>query len=527
METKRYDRAERLEASRSDEGRYRLLVEAITDYAVYMLDRQGFVSSWNPGAKRFKGYEPEEILGKHFSVFYTGEDQAAGIPAKALEEAAQNGKFENEGWRVRKDGTKFWAYVVIDPIRDDQERLIGFAKITRDLTERRQNELLLEQVREALFQSQKMEAVGRLTGGVAHDFNNLLMVILGSLELLRKRMPQEERLLKLLDNAVEGAQRGASLTQRMLAFSRKQQLNVEAVDIHELVNGMAELLQRTLGPSAHIETRFPLTLTPVRSDKNQLENALLNLMLNSKDAMPDGGTITIGAREALVPAGEGLTPGHYVCLWVEDTGTGMDEETLTRAIEPFFTTKGTGKGTGLGLAMVHGMVTQLGGKLEMRSKEGEGTRVEIWLPAMSEADLQRDKEKAITVVDASLDRPLKIMVVDDDPLVLLNSAAMLEDLGHTVYTAALGHLALEALQRGIQVDLIITDYAMPHMTGMQLAQILADDFPRIRVLLATGYAELSPDQDEEFKMPILHKPFPQAKLASAIATVMSKKAKVI
>ena len=345
------ENSDRYLASQSDDGRYRLLIEAVTDYAIYMLDSKGIVTSWNPGAARFKGYLAKEIIGQHFSRFYTEEDRANGLPALALETARTEGKFEHEGWRVRKDGTRFWAYVVIDPIRGDQGQVVGYAKITRDLTERREAQQRLDQTQEALVQSQKMDAIGQLTGGIAHDFNNLLMAVLGSLELMRKRLPDDPKLHALLENAVQGARRGSTLIQRMLAFARRQDLSQEAVDIPDLVRSMSDLLQRSLGPSIEIHTHFPLMLAPAFTDSNQLEMALLNLTVNARDALPNGGAIIIAASEETITDQSRLTlaPGNYVRLSVQDTGNGMDAETLRRATEPFFTTKGPGKGTGLGL----------------------------------------------------------------------------------------------------------------------------------------------------------------------------------
>jgi PAS domain S-box-containing protein len=274
------EHSDRYLASLTVEGRYRLLVEAVTDYAIFMLNASGIVTSWNPGAERLKGYLATEIIGQHFSRFYTPEDQETGLPARALETARREGKFEAEGWRVRKDGSRFWAYVVIDPIRGPSGELIGFAKITRDLSERKAVEQKLEKAREISLQSQKLEAIGQLTGGIAHDFNNLLTAILGSLELLRKRLPNDRRSISLLENAAQGAERGKTLTNRMLAFARNQELKHEVVDVPELVQGMTELLQRSLGSTFKIETRFPLGLKRVMSDANQLEMALLNLAVN-------------------------------------------------------------------------------------------------------------------------------------------------------------------------------------------------------------------------------------------------------
>ena len=366
-------------ALRASQEQFRILVQGVTDYAIFMLDPSGQVSNWNPGAERIKGYAPAEVIGSHFSRFYTPEDRQAGAPERALAIAVAEGRYEQEGWRVRKDGSRFFAHVIIDPIRGDGGELIGFAKITRDVTERRAAQKALDDAREALLQSQKLEAIGQLTGGVAHDFNNLLMAVLGSLELVRKRLPHDPRITPLIDNAMQGAQRGAALTQRMLAFARKQDLKLDPVDVPALVRGMTGLLQRSLGPAMRIETHFPRGLGLVLTDPNQLENALLNLAVNARDAMPDGGAIRIQARpETLGAATEiGLPPGDYVRLTIYDTGHGMDGATLARATEPFFTTKGVGKGTGLGLSMVHGLAEQSGGRMTVRSQVGEGTTVEV------------------------------------------------------------------------------------------------------------------------------------------------------
>ena len=354
-----------------------LLFNSVTDYAIFMLDPDGRVMSWNIGARRIKGYEAQEIIGEHFSRFYTEEDRSANLPIASLETAAREGRVEREGWRVRKDGTRFWANVIVQAIRDGEE-LIGFAKVTRDITEKRAADARLRQ-------AQKMEAIGQFTGGAAHDFSNLLMAISGSLELLRKRLPDDPRMASLLDNAMQASKRGTSLTQRMLAFARRQELKLEAVDIAALVKGMQELLERSVGSAIRIDTRFTRPISCVLTDSNQLETALLNLALNARDAMPSGGTITISAEDVRVSTGHPsqLPPGLYACLLFTDTGQGMDEATLARVTEPFFTTKGVGKGTGLGLAMVDGLCAQSGGKLMLRSRLYQGTTIELWLPATS------------------------------------------------------------------------------------------------------------------------------------------------
>jgi PAS domain S-box-containing protein len=502
-------RAHRPEAAEAE--RFRRLVEAVTDYAIYMLDPSGIVTSWNPGAERIKGYSAAEIVGKSFANFYEPADRTAGIPQRALQTAAREGKFEAEGWRLRKDGTRFWAFVIIDAIYDDDGGLIGFAKITRDLTGRREAQLALERTREALLHSQKIEAIGKLTGGVAHDFNNLLTVVLGSLELLRRYLPKDDpRVTRLLDNAVQGAQRGATLTQRMLAFARRQELDLQSVDLVELTR---DLLQRSLGPQVAIDKRFALDINNVRADPQQLETALLNLAVNARDAMPTGGTLTIAARSATVADDVGLKPGSYVCLSLTDTGEGMDAETLSRATEPFFTTKGTGKGTGLGLSMVHGMVEQLGGKVVLKSTLGEGTIVELWLPVAEQPAQTAAPAPPIAVPVQP--RPLTMLAVDDDFLVLTSARAMLEDLGHTVLATTSGEQALELLDQHEQVDLVITDHAMPKMTGTELAAVIAKRRPGTPIILATGYAELPVGADAGLLR--LSKPYRQEDLAAAIA----------
>ena len=480
-----------------------------------MLSPDGFVTNWNPGAERIKGYRPEEIIGKHFSTFYTPEDRGKGMPAQALETAAREGKFEAEGQRVRKDGSRFWSHVIIDAIRNEQGKLLGFAKITRDVTERKEAQESLDRAREALFQSQKMDAVGQLTGGVAHDFNNLLMAVMGSLELLRKRLPDDPAQLRLLDNAIQGAKRGATLTQRMLSFARRQEMDVHALDVAALVRGMVDLLERTLGKDVEIRTEFPTSLGQAVADNNQLELALLNLCVNARDAMKGGGRIVIAGREENIDLrhASGLPPGKYVCLSVTDSGEGMDKETLARASEPFFTTKGVGKGTGLGLSMVHGMAEQMGGRLSIRSKPGEGTVAEIWLRSATADSPQARPDDAAPEPQRPSGK-LRVLAVDDDRLVLFNTVAMLEDMGHEVVEAGSGAEALELLGKQ-SFDLVITDQSMPRMSGTQLMDAIAQGWPGMKMILATGYAELP--GGVEVKVPRLSKPFNERALKKVLA----------
>lgn len=501
---------------RHSEEQFRRLVQSVEDYAIFMLDTQGLVSSWNSGAQRIKGYTDHEIIGQHFSTFYTLDDRAQRQPERALRVAAETGRFENEGWRLRKDGSSFWAHVVIDRILDDDGEHIGFAKVTRDITNKRDADQALAEAREALFQSQKLEAIGQLTGGVAHDFNNLLMAVLASLELLESHLRDDPRALNLLANAIAGARRGAALTQRMLAFARKQELKPTRVDIKALVQGISGLLQRSAGPTITIDTVFPLTLEHVLVDSNQLELALLNLVMNARDAMPEGGRIIIAARTENVKRGShrsGLPNGAYVCVALTDEGHGMDPVTLQRAMEPFFTTKGVGKGTGLGLSMVHGLAEQSGGRLVMHSEVANGTTAELWLP------MAIDQAEQPTVIEPPAASPvqgegLSILVVDDDPLIAMTMNAVLTDMGHQSYEAHSGKIALELLETGCHVDVIITDYAMPGMTGIQFAQRVKAQWPSVPIILASGYAELPEESSADIIR--LPKPYGRADLVQAI-----------
>ncbi|WP_433771303.1 PAS domain S-box protein [Pseudomonas putida] len=511
------DRKMAEETLKQSEQQFRLLVQSVTDYAIYMLAPDGRVSNWNPGAQRIKGYLPEEVIGQHFSMFYTPEDRAAHEPQRTLDVAVREGRFENKGWRLRKDGTRFLAHVVVDPIWGETGTLLGFAKITRDITETAQAQQTLEKTREALFQAQKMQAIGQLSGGIAHDFNNLLTVILGNLEIVRKRVGDEPRLTRLLDNATQGALRGVSLTQRMLAFARRQELKAEPVQVPALVEGIMGLLRSSLGPSVKIETHFSPEPEPVMADVNQLELAVLNLATNARDAMPNGGHLVLRTRLEVVleQPQASLRPGRYVCLSVSDTGVGMDEATLASAMDPFFTTKGVGKGTGLGLSMVHGFIEQMGGRFVLKSEKGEGTTAELWLPVAQAGSVA---EVADTAPPAPEVPRLNVLVVDDDSLVLTSTCLMLEDLGHRVSVADSGAQALRIIESEQHFDLVITDMAMPQMNGAQLAQAIRILMPTLPIILATGFAESL--DGFAAGLPRLSKPFNQNSLVDIIASAM-------
>jgi signal transduction histidine kinase len=391
------------------------------------------------------------------------------------------------------------------------------AELERRVEERtREREAALAQVHEM----QKIESLGQLTGGVAHDFNNLLMAVLGNLELLRKMFSDNPKARRLIDGAIQGAERGATLTKRMLAFARRQELKPETVEIPALVEGMLDMLQRSLGPAVQIVTEFDAELPPTRVDRNQLELALLNLALNARDAMPLGGRLTISARREQVAAGEvpGLRPGDYICITERDTGHGMDEATLKRAAEPFFTTKGAGRGTGLGLSMVDGLVAQSGGAMRITSQAGIGTRVELWLP-ISE-DQKIDQVRSVAPSRIKKIGCCRVLVVEDDPIVAAGTVAMLEDLGHVAIEAASGEAALEVLRSDHQIDLVVTDHAMPGISGTELARRIRRSQPDLPIIIVTGYAELPGDGD--LRLPRLLKPYSQQDLALLLVTLIQQ-----
>ncbi|MDR6934943.1 ATP-binding protein [Luteibacter sp. 3190] len=489
-----------LDELRRSHEQFRLLVQGVADYAIYMLDPEGNVSSWNSGAERIKGYLPDEIIGSHYSAFFTPEDVARREPWDNLVAAREVGRLETEGWRVRKDGTRFWAHVILDRIEDESGRFVGFAKVTRDVTEKRNAAIALEQAREALFQSQKLEAVGQLTGGVAHDFNNLLMAIHGNLELLTHRDDLPARAQTLVGNALNGVRRGVALVQRMLAFARRQQLHLAPVSIPDLVYGMSDLMRTSLGPAIVVEASFPLSLPPVLADSNQLELCLLNLGVNARDAMPDGGKLVISARPETLSEDTvlGLPAGGYVRLSVADDGTGMDEATLARATEPFFTTKGAGKGTGLGLSMVHGIVQQCGGAMRLKSSQPGGTTIDIWLPVAGATAAAMSQGSQAQVEHAGLARSEdamapSVLVVDDDPLVLATTVEMLCYAGYDAVGVSSGQQALRLLAEAKGISMMVTDQAMPGMTGVELAAQVTERYPDLHIVLASGYAELPGD----------------------------------
>ena len=397
------------------------------------------------------------------------------------------------------------------PVRDATGSIVSLIPEALDITERRLAE-------ERLRQSLKLESIGQLTGGVAHDFNNLLTVVIGNLELLGKHVRGDAKAMRLIDGALAGAERGATLTQRLLAFARRQDLKVEATDIGALVEDMAPILEKSAGAGIEMQRQIDRDLPLAMVDANQLELALLNLVVNARDAMPDGGALSISVRRAGPPPGSELSDPDYLVLSVADTGKGMDSTVIARAIEPFFSTKEPGKGTGLGLSMIHGLAVQMNGAFRLDSAPGVGTTAEIWLPVTWESPRPPETETRPEVNDMTTPIKATVLLVEDDALIAMSTVDMLEDLGHVVIEANSGAAALEILRSNQPVDVVITDYSMPKMTGVQLAREVRTLWPDLPILLATGYAELP--EGTEMNLPRLGKPYLQDQLATEIAKLV-------
>lgn len=515
------------------ERRYRRLIEAVIDYAIFQLDPGGNVATWNPGAERIKGYAPHEIIGCHFSQFYTPEDLEAEVPKRALAEAAEHGRFEAEGWRVRKDGTRFWASVIIDRIVDEAGDIIGFAKVTRDLTERKRAQDELKQVQEQLLASQKLEAVGQLSGGIAHDFNNLLMIVLGNIETAERNARHSSgtgNLQRALAHAKRGAQRAAALTSRLLAFSRRQALDPKPISVNHFLSGVQEFLQRTLGERVEVEAVGSAGLWQIEADVNHLESAIINLAINARDAMPEGGKLTVEAANVSADddysrANPELPPGQYVAICVTDTGSGMTGDVLDHAFEPFFTTKEPGHGTGLGLSQVYGFVKQSGGHVKIYSEIGHGTSIKMYFPRYH-GTVQPTASEPDDVLPEG-ETVEAILVVEDDADLRTYVCDVLRDLNYRVLSAPSAQGALTILlQQEQKVDLLLTDVVMPGINGRELGRRAQQIRPGLRVLYMTGYSRNAVVHQGRLDegVDLLEKPISQAKLALRIREILDRPA---
>jgi len=512
------------EALTESERRFRLLVQGVTDYSIFMLSPEGLVTNWNLGAQRIKGYEAGEIIGSHFRRFYTAEDAAEGLPERSLDTAETEGRFETEGWRVRKDGSRFWANVVIDAIRDESGKLIGFAKITRDVTERKTAQEDLEKARAALLQSQKMEALGKLTGGVAHDFNNVLQVLRGNLELLEGRHGRDVWTRARLNKAIDAVEHGANLASQLLAFGRRQALQPIVVNLAVMLRSMDDLLRRALGEVIDVETVIAGGLWNTLVDPNHLENVVLNLAINARDAMPEGGKLTLELSNAMLDdhysaLAADVREGQYVLLAITDTGTGMPPDVLERAFEPFFSTKPEGQGTGLGLSMAYGFIKQSGGHIRIYSEPDHGTTIKIYLPRSTEsvADFEPVESAAPTGGSET------ILVVEDDRRVQTTVIETLRQLGYMVLKADDAQSALVIVQSGAHIDLMFTDVVMPgRMRSTELAKLATRALPHLKVLFTSGYTQNAIVHGGRLDpgVHLLSKPYSREQLASRIRRLL-------
>lgn len=458
------------------EQRFRILVEGVRDYAIYMLDTNGRISNWNLGAQAIKGYHASEIVGQHFSIFYTPDDRAIGEPANALKVALNEGKYETEALRLRKDGTPFWAHVVIDPIHDEHGAHVGYAKITRDITQKRAAEQEVDEARAALNQAQRLQAIGELTGGIAHDFNNLMTVVLGSAEMMlnKPNLPMESQ-RRYLEAIVETAQRASTLTRHLLAFGRRQPLKPQVVDLNLRLDALADILSRTLDGRIQIEQALDACRPLVELDPAEFETALLNAAFNARDAMPDGGMLTLATRDG------GATE---LVVEIRDTGTGMPPEVAERAFDPFFTTKPVGKGTGLGLSQIHGFAAQAGGRAEIETGPGVGTTIRLVLPRTNKPPV----EQPAAAPDEIKFDALNVLLVEDDAHVREFAMTLLTDLGCQVAATSDAPGALARLGCDI-FDLVFSDIVMPGQSGLELADEIRRRCPDLPVLLASGYSD--------------------------------------
>jgi PAS domain S-box-containing protein len=514
-----------LEQLRLTEERHRLLMESVAPFAIVMLDRQGYVTDWTLGTQRVFRYATQEIVGKHISILYIPEDRECGLPTRTLEIAAREGRYETEVWHVRKDGSRFWASVIVHPLIDEGGQFIGFFKVTRDITAQRERDEELRRVRAELVQSQKMEAVGQLTGGISHDFNNILTVVLGNIELAEADIERDEGHLRhRLGGMRRAAERGAALTQRLLAFSRRQTLCPQNTNVNHLVNGTYDLLQNTLGEQISIERMLDDGLWQAFVDASQLENALVNLALNARDAMPSGGTLTIETSNVYLDddyaaVHSEVTPGQYVMVGVSDTGTGMSAETAARAFEPFFTTKPLGEGTGLGLSQVYGFVGQSNGHVRIYSELGSGTSVKIYVPR----SLGADELSVSALAEAELpSAQATVLVVEDDPEVREYIVSALTRLRYHVLDAAEASAALSIIDFHPELNLLVTDLGLPGINGRQLAEEASRRRTGIKILFISGYARQAVVQNGvlDSGVELLSKPFSMNSLGRKVAQIL-------
>ncbi len=494
---------------------YQILIEGVVDYAIFLLDTAGRVASWNSAAKQIIGYTTDEIVGKHFGIFYRPDERRAGEPKRALELAIQRGKHDVEGWRIRKNGTPFFVTGSVSSILDNDGNLIGFANIIRDATERRDAQEKLVQAREQLAMAQKMEAIGKLTGGIAHDFNNLLMIIGGNAQTFKRLLdPKLPRAIEAIQTA---AKRGESLTRQLLTFARRQHLSPTVVDLNACISDMRTMIESSLrGNIVYQETSDP-TVWPVKVDLAELELAIVNIAVNARDAMPNGGTFSIALANVTTDGDADFPDSEFVAIQFSDTGTGIPPDLLSKIFDPFFTTKEVGKGTGLGLSQVYGFAHQAGGLVKADSKIGQGTTLTIYLPALPASEIASEDLSALDTAPSQ--RP-SVLIVDDSAEVAEVTSSLFEQLGYDTLYRESAEAALKLLAGGTKIDLVFSDIVMPGMIdGVGLASEIRSQYPHLPVILTTGYSEAARAAPAE--LPILRKPFDTDALRGFIADAMA------
>jgi PAS domain S-box-containing protein len=494
---------------------FQMLIEGVVDYAIFALDRDGHVASWNSGAQKVMGYTAEEIIGKYFGVFYRPDERRAGAPSRVLELASRGGKHEVEGWRIRKNGTPVFITGSVSSVRDDAGNLIGFASILRDATERRDAHEKLVQAREQLAMSQKMEAIGKLTGGIAHDFNNLLMIIGGSAQIFARLL--DPKLPKAIEAIQTAAKRGESLTRQLLTFSRHQPLNPMVIDLNASIKNMRTMIESSLRGNIVYDENIGDGVWPVKVDLAELELAIVNIAVNARDAMPNGGTFSLSVNNVTMDQ-EIADNRAFVAISFSDTGTGIPPNLLSKMFDPFFTTKEVGKGTGLGLSQVYGFSHQAGGTVTADSKVGEGTTITVFLPSCVDEQIASEEVSAARTKTKNSNGQT-VLVVDDSADVAEVTSSLFEQLGYDTIYRDSAEAALKLLEDGTKVDLIFSDIVMPGtIDGVGLAREIRSRYPNLPVVLTTGYSDAAEAAPSDLR--ILRKPFDTDALRDLIYDVM-------
>ena len=546
------------QAIRQSEERFRLVVDSLQDYAVFMMDPEGRVSSWNRGAERIGGWKQQEVIGELFGRFYIPEDREKGLPALVLREAATESRYEEEGWRIRKDGSRFWANLVVTALMDDNGALVGFSAIIRDLTERKRAEEELtrlnaeleerfaekaaelgqtigerEKLQAQLLQAQKMEGIGTLAGGIAHDMNNILNVISGYASLILQNPGNTEKVEEGLEVIKETVDRGASLVRQLLASARRSKLKFEQIQVNDMLEKLHGLLKQTFPKTVEVRLELDPALPSVIADSNLLHQAVLNLCLNARDAMPGGGTLQLITRRvagaALRRIFQDASAKQYTCITVKDTGVGMNAAIQSRIFEPFFTTKQQGEGTGLGLSVVYGIVTNHQGFIDVESEPDQGTTFRIWLPVPKSRETAIEVKEQPPVKDGT--RPFgkgeTILFAEDETQQLSLMQNFLQGKGYRILPAKDGAEAVEIFQcKKDEIGLVILDLGLPKLNGWEAFRKIKEIDPAVKAIFATGF--MTPQIESQLALEeasaVIMKPYQLHEILEKISSVFKESA---